>query len=115
MQKHLKTLLPTVVAILTVTGIVLHDTKIDSLTKFALAIPVAIVAYEGSRSLMLLGLGGDAHTHVERASIDQRANRSTSLMPKLGSRKNEDKKYRMNKSVQQGYHAFDSYNLPLVA
>ena len=115
MQKQFKSLLPTVIALLTVTGIAVHDTKIDSLTKFALAVPVAIVTYEGTRSLMLLGLGGDAHTHVERVSIDQRANRSTALMPKLGSRKNEDKKYRLNKSVQKGYHAFDNYSLPLVA
>jgi hypothetical protein len=101
------------VALVTVLGIAVHDTKIDSLTRFALAIPVFAIAYEGASMLAMLGLSGDAHTHVERVSVERSADRNTSLMPKTPTRHNEDKKYRMQKRVPRGHQAFDNYYMPL--
>lgn len=115
MKNELKSLLPTAIAVMVVLGIALHDTKLDSLTKIALAIPILAVTYEGANMLALAGIGGDAHTHVERVSVEKTAARATSWTPNLGSRKNQDKKYRLNTRVQKGHHAFDNYNLPVVA
>lgn len=115
MKKQFRSLLPTAIALLTVTGIALHDSKLDSLTKIALAIPVFVVSYESANMLALAGLAGDAHTHVERVSVERTASKSTSWTPNLGSRKNQDKKYRLNNRVQKGHHAFDNYHLPVIA
>lgn len=115
MKKQLRSLLPTLIALLTVTGIALHDTKLDSLTRIALAIPIFVVTYEGANMLALAGLSGDAHTHVERASVERTASKATAWTPNLGSRKNQDKRYRLNGRVQKGHHPFDNYTLPVAA
>lgn len=115
MNNQTKKFLPVIIALVTVLGIAIHDTKIDSLTKFALAIPVFIASYEGANMLAMMGLAGDAHTHVESISVERTASRNTSLMPKTPTRHNEEKKYRLQKNVPKGHHAFDNYNLPLVA
>lgn len=115
MKKQLRSFVPTLVALLTVTGIALHDTKIDSLTKIALAVPIFVVSYESANMLALAGLAGDAHTHVESVSVARTASKATSWTPNLGSRKNQDKKYRLNNRVQKGHHPFDNYNMPLFA
>lgn len=115
MKKQLKKLLPTALTLMILLGIALHDTKLDNLTKMALAIPIFVVTYEGANILALAGLAGDAHTHVERASVERTASKATSWTPNLGSRKNRDKKYRLNNSVQKGHHPFDNYTLPVLA
>ena len=90
-------------------GIALHDTKLDTMTKFMIAVPIAMTTFEAAH----LTLGGDSHTHVERVSASQFANRSTSLNPKLPSRL--EKKYHLTSSVQKGHHPFDNYMLPVLA
>lgn len=99
------------VAALTVAGITLHDTKIDTFTMFALAVPIAAVTYEGAGALMLLN--GDAHTHVERASVERTASKYTSLNPLLPPRRENDRRCSSQRSVPKGHHPFDNYNLPI--
>ncbi len=53
------------IAVITSLGILIHDTKFDKAVK--LALPVATVAF--GLSSHALDLGGNAHTHVERASL----------------------------------------------
>ncbi len=113
MKKQLRNLLPTAITLMIVFGIALHDTKLDNITKMALAIPIFVVTYESANILALAGLGGDAHTHVERVSVERTASKATSWTPSLGSRKDQDMKYRLNNSVQRGHHPFDNYNLPV--
>lgn len=115
MKKQLKTLLPSAVALLTLAGIAVHDTKIDALTKFAIALPVIVATYEGAQSLTLLGLSSDAHTHVERASGERPTAKDASWMPKVTPRQNEDKKYRLNKAKQGNNPPFDDYGFPAIA
>lgn len=114
MKKQLKTVVPSAIALLTLAGIAVHDTKIDALTKFAIALPVVVATYEGAQALTLLGLGGDPHTHVERAS-GERASKDASGMPRVTPRQNEDKKYRLNKAKQGNNPPFDDYGFPAVA
>lgn len=115
MKKEFKSLLPTAIALMIVFGIAVHDTKLDSLTKMALAIPLFVITYEGANMIALAGLAGDAHTHVEKASFERTASKATSWMPKVGTRQNEDKKYRSNKSKQRNQPPFDDYGLPALA
>ena len=93
-------------------GIALHDTKIDTMTKLAIALPAVIASYEGAQFLHLLH--GDSHTHVERVSVRDTASKYTSLLPKLPTRKNEDRKYQMQKRVAKGTHPLDSYYAPVL-
>ena len=101
------------VAIATLAGLALHDTKLDTMTTFALAVPVAVATYEGAN--LMLQLGGDSHTHVESVSLSRIASKNTSLNPWLPSRHNEDKRYRLQKNVPRGRHPFDNYTLPVLA
>lgn len=101
------------VAVMTLFGLALHDTKVDTMTTFALALPAAIVAYEGAS--VMLHLSGDAHTHVESVSLRQIAQKHTSLNPLLPPRHSENKGYRLQKGVPKGHHPFDNYNLPVLA
>ncbi len=97
------------VALATIAGLTVHDTKLDTLTVFAIAIPVTIASYEGAH--MLLG-ASEAHTHVERISVGEAASKSTSLAPWLT--RNGDDRYRRNRATR-GAQPFEDYNLPLTA
>lgn len=97
------------VAILTFIGIALHDTKIDSMTSFAIALPIAAaVSFESAQ----LFLAHDAHTHVERVSVDNVAGRYISQLPKHRG-EDDDKKYRLNRGPNKSGHPFEGYILPI--
>ena len=99
------------VVLMTFIGIALHDTKLDTMTRFAMALPAVIAAYEGAQ--LLHALGGDSHTHVERVSVKDLAGKNTSLMPRIQGKRDEAKKYRQNNGEPKGRGAFDQYYLPL--
>lgn len=99
------------VVIMTFVGIALHDTKLDAMTRFAIALPAVMAAYEGAT--LLHALGGDSHTHVERVSGKDLAKKNTSSMPRIQGRRDEEKKYRQNKGEPQGRGSFDEYYFPL--
>lgn len=103
-----KFLLP-FVALATIMGLTVHDTKLDALTVVAIAIPVTIASYEG---MHLLLHASEAHTHVERISVGEAASKSTSLAPWLT--RNGDDRYRRNRA-NKGGQPFEDYHLPVRA
>lgn len=105
--------LSVLVAVMTFVGIALHDTKIDKLTAIAIATPVIVAAYEGAH--LMQALRGESHTHVERVSVDKTANRNTSWLPHLQTRKSEDDRYKSDAKNNEGYHPFDDHILPIAA
>jgi len=75
------------IAVLTTLGILVHDTRFDKAV--ALALPVTTVAVGlGSQAL---DLGGQPHTHVERASLSH----VFTGIPRIHPR--EDRKYNFDR------------------
>lgn len=109
-NKHItaKLFLP-LVALATITGLTVHDTKLDALTVIAIAIPVTIASYEGAHMLLH---ASEAHTHVERISVGEAASKSTSLAPWLT--RNGDDRYRRHRANRSG-QPFEDYHLPATA
>ena len=92
------------VSLAALTGVTLHDTKIDKLATTFSGIPAMMSSTEsGSKSL-----AGDPHTHVERVSLSD----AKSTQPRLATR-NDHRKHMMQKAAPKGAHSFDGYNLPL--
>lgn len=100
-----------IMSLSTVTGVLVHDTRIDKAMVTALALPAAIVSVDSSSKLA--GLSGDLHTHAERTSLSQAVHDLKGQTPRIVPR-NEDKKHTLPKFVAKGHHAFDNYNLPIV-
>ncbi len=90
------------VALAALTGVAVHDTKIDKLAT-TLSLPAMVSSTEGGQSK----LSSDPHTHVERVSIENGS--QPRLMPRLG----DQKKHMMQKNVPKGANSFDGYALPL--
>lgn len=86
-------------------GVTLHDTKIDKLATSLAGIPAMMSSTESGSK----GLSGDAHTHVERVSLNEN---SSSSQPRLAPR-SDYRKHLMQKAVPKGSHHHDSYSLPL--
>ncbi len=99
------------IALITLCGIALHETKLDTMSSLSAALP-AIVASYGTAGI-LMHLSGHDHTHVERVSVENVVGRLTSHNPLTPTRHGENKKYRMQKSTPKGYHPFDNYTLPV--
>lgn len=93
-------------ALLTVTGILVHDTKVDKATAIFMTVPVAIAGLA-----VIPKLASDGHNHVERASLDSVSRDLQNGMPRVKPRGN--KKHRLQKHVAKGAHAFDGYYMPL--
>ncbi len=93
----------------TATGLFVHDMHIDTAAA-ALSIPAATPTYD---AVKMAGFG-DSHTHVERGAMAQAVIDLQGQNPRIQSRIAEDKKHLMQKRAVRGYHAFDSYNLPMV-
>lgn len=93
-------------AVITVFGILIHDTKFDQATAVALAVPIGLTL-----SLAHVGeLKGDAHTHVERVSAEKTV-QFVNGMPKIQPR-NDHRKYLLTKGVD-GFNAPEDHNLIL--
>lgn len=92
----------------TSTGILLHETKID---KFASLTIMATVATATAHKTV--NLDTMPHTHVESGFLESASSELRSKNPNQNPRRDEDKKYRMQKRVSRGTHLFDSYHLPL--
>ncbi len=99
------------VALVTILGIAVHDTKIDSLTATMVAPLAVFAAYEGIGLSLILA--GDPHTHSEAGSFSRVAQQSTSWNPRLPTRHGRTKKYMMQKYTPKGNQPFDVYELPL--
>lgn len=109
MKYYITHFLPPLVALITVFGIAVHDTKIDTMTKLAIALPAVMASFEGAHTLLH---SGEAHTHVEKVSVSEVAGKFTVRTPSLFTRQIEDKKYVMNSKIR-GHHPFDDCLLPV--
>ncbi len=102
--------LPIVLSLSAMFGVLVHDTKVDQFTTSLLAVPAIVATYDGVNSALKLG---DAHTHTERVIISQLTRSLAMENPRVQPRRQEDKKYVLQK-VTRGHHPFDNYNLPLL-
>lgn len=110
LQEYLSSL-SVAVALVTVLGIAVHDTKIDSLTATIIA-PLAVFAsYEGLAIGMMLA--SDPHTHSEAGSFSRVSQVGTSWNPRLPTRHGKQKKHMMQKFSAKGDQHFDVYEHPL--
>lgn len=94
------------ISLAALTGVTLHDTKIDKLATTFAGIPAMMSATES----MGKGLATDQHTHVERVSLN--LNDMNASQPRLTAR-NDHRKHLMQKAAPKGSHAYDGYNLPI--
>jgi hypothetical protein len=92
------------VSLAALTGVTLHDTKIDKLTTSFVGIPaISTSAEAGSKSL-----SSDPHTHVERFSVRDVSSSHPRLAPRA-----EQKKHMMQKNMPKGAQRYDGYALPV--
>lgn len=96
-------------SVTTVTGVLLHDMRIDKAT--TLSLPAAIVNYDNTIKLTSFS---DLHPHTERSVFAQAVNDLSGHDPRIQPRASEDKKHLLQKHAGRGHHAFDNYNLPIV-
>lgn len=92
------------VSLAALTGVTLHDTKIDKLATSVAGIPAMMTTAESGTK----GLSGDPHTHVERVSLRDMHSSHPRLVPRA-----EQKKHMMQKNMPKGAHGFDGYALPI--
>lgn len=92
------------VSLAALTGVTLHDTKVDKLATSFVGIPAAAAMTDnGSRSI-----ASDPHTHVERVSVSDLKTAQPRIMPRA-----DQKKHLMQKNAPKGTHNFDGYVLPI--
>jgi len=103
MQSLITVLTPIFISLTTLAGVALHETRLDRLALFTMAVPVTIpTAADGS---MTRTMSNDPHTHVERVSLREVRTSSPMLAPRYG----EQKKHLLQKGVPRGFHYFDHY------
>ncbi|MBC7512712.1 hypothetical protein H7142_03600 [Candidatus Saccharibacteria bacterium] len=94
------------VSLAALTGVTVHDTKLDKLATSFAGIPSMMTTAESGNK----GLSGDPHTHVERVSVRE----MNSSQPRLAPR-TEHKKHMMQKNMPKGANRYDGYTLPIVS
>lgn len=96
-----------ITSLLTLSGVFLHDTRLDKATVIA-ATPVQAQYATAPKPM----LQSDAHTHVERNSFSQAMRVYQTSTPGIQPR-NDERKHLMQRNVPKGHHPFDNYNLPI--
>lgn len=99
-----------VLSLLTATGVFIHDARIDKATfGHGSAHYKRNVIASGTD----IGLQSDAHVHPEKIQKTLRgfAYQSPSIHP----RETKHKRYMLQNIEPSGRHAFDNYNLPIIA
>jgi len=92
MSQLIKTL-SIILVFVTATGVFLHDMKIDTASKYALALPAMI----GSGALLGASVAKMDHIHVERASSPRQANVYHSSPPRVFPPRDDDRRHLHNK------------------
>lgn len=93
MLQIIKTLPPLIITAVTMFGVLMHDTRIDKVS-VALAAPVMAA---GSVAALEKATNPNYHTHVERASVDRAAFRSS--LPNMQPPRDDDRRYIQNKKL----------------
>lgn len=90
------------VAMATLAGVTVHDTKIDKLTTTLVGAASMVAAADSVQKFST-----DPHTHVEKVSLDK------SSQPRIMPRHGDQKKHLLQKNVPKGGHSFDGYFVPI--
>lgn len=96
MQKTIN-LLPIVFIAAVVTGVLVHDMRIDKATSVALALPAVLATYGAAHFV-----GGGEHIHVERVAFSNQSNVFHSSLPKVTPRDNDRHYVQPKKFVTSG-------------
>lgn len=92
-------------SLVTATGVFVHDARIDKVTNISNSTHLA-QSNEAS-------IAAEPHVHPENS---QRTLRGFSYQsPSIQPRENKSKRYLMQNAEPKGRHAFDNYNLPVIA
>lgn len=94
------------VSLAALTGVTVHDTKVDKLTSSIIAMPSIMASTEGASKVA--SLDSSAHTHVERVSLNDMKSSQPRLAPRV-----DHKKHLMQKNMPKGANRYDGYALPL--
>jgi len=94
----------------TVTGLFLHDTRVDKAATVALAAVSPVGSETGIKPMLAI----DFHTHIERSGVAHTMNILHSSAPGMQPRAHEDKRHLLQRNVPKGHHPFDNYYLPIV-
>lgn len=91
-------------SLVTATGVFVHDSRIDKATNLGSLVSFAQINDATAT---------DPHVHPEHS---QRTLKGFSYQsPSIQPRENKSKRYLMQNTEPKGRHAFDNYNLPIVA
>lgn len=100
-----------VLSLVTATGVFVHDAKID---KVGSASKLAVQASHRSKLSVTDGMtAAEPHTHPQRASNTLQG--FAYQTPTYPPREKQLKRYLLQNIEPRGRHAFDNYNLPIVA
>ena len=91
------------IAMAALSGVAVHDTKIDKLASSFMAHSAISSQTDAAHAKFAT----DPHTHVERMSFSNSS--EARIAPRLG----DQKKHVLQKNVPKGGHSFDGYRLPL--
>lgn len=92
-----------IITLITATGILIHDTKVDYATKTALALPAILITLDLDKAFR----HGSDHTHVERVSLSQAMRTMPKVKPHDGY-----SRFLLTQKVNKGTQPFDGYYLP---
>jgi len=115
--KKLTTYLVTFVSLVTALGVFMHDGRVDRAVMTRLHRPfTSSVATDELAVRYKAFVETDAHTHPDHnAARSSLLNSFMYQSPSVPPRNQEQKKHLMQECQPRGHHAFDNYNLPIVA
>lgn len=87
------------------TGVALHDTKVDRLATALVGAPLILAANADGTTK---SIASDPHTHAEHISLKNVKNVQPRIMPR-----SVQKKHMMQKNMPKGANSFDGYMLPI--
>lgn len=100
-----------IISLSTLSGVILHDTRLDKAAAAALTTPTAFAQYEITGKQLSFS---DAHTHVERSSFGQAMQVYHQAATPGMQPRSDERKHLLQKYTPKGHHAFDNYHLPIV-
>ncbi len=108
-MKKLFNILAVALSLFTATGVFVHDARIDKVTGYSMEpLYKKSASYSADSALI-----AEQHVHPEHSQ--RTLNGFSYQSPSIQPRENKSKRYLMQNAEPKGRHAFDNYNLPIVA
>ena len=86
---------PIILVIVTMFGILMHDTRLDKAASVAIATP----AYAASTNALEKVISQNYHTHVERVSLPKYSTNFRSSLPNSHPPRDDERRYIQNKKL----------------